>query len=392
MSQQKRVASIDILRGIVMVIMALDHTRDFFHQSAMTADPLSPTSTTVPLFFTRWITHFCAPVFVFLSGTSIYLSSLNKDPRTYRAQVIKRGLWLILAEVTLVTFGISFNPFFHFIIFQVIWAIGFGMILLSLFSRLSYRAVVITGMLIVLLHNLTNYANLPETGVAAVAWKIFFTALGTFLPISSTHTLGFLYAVVPWTGVMFLGYGAGKWFTQATSSAERKKKLLVAGASMILLFIALRFLNQYGDPSPRITSGNFKEELLSFLNVSKYPPSLLYICMTLGPSLMVLALLENVRSSFTNILQVYGKVPFFYYILHFYLLHLILVVVFFLSGYGIGSISQPGNPFWFRPLDFGYGLGTVYLIWLLVVVILYYPSKWYGRYKSSRNHWWLRYL
>lgn len=392
MEKSKRIQSIDILRGIVMIIMALDHTRDFFHHSAMTTDPLAPASTTYPLFFTRWITHFCAPVFVMLSGISIYISSQNKASEEASASMFKRGLWLIIAEITLVTFGITFNPFFNVIILQVIWAIGFSMILLSIISRISFKAVLLSGIILLIGHNTLDYVAAPTSGVSSAIWNIFFRAFGSAIPISSNHIILVLYAILPWTAAMFIGYALGYWYNAGYSGSRRRKNLLITGLVMTIAFILLRFINGYGDPSPRLTNGSFPHDLFSFLNTSKYPPSLMYLCMTLGPSLILLSIWEKTNTAWSRFVSVYGKVPFFYYILHFYLIHLFLIILFFSSGYGIKDISSPGLPFYFRPLNFGYDLWIVYVLWIVIVLLLYKPSQWFGRYKARNNYWWLKYI
>lgn len=382
-----RIASIDIMRGLVMIIMALDHTRDFFHITAMTANPLDPATTTTALYFTRWITHFCAPTFVFLSGLSAYLSSRNKTKNEASSFLIKRGIWLIIVEITLVSFGLTFNPLFNFFIWQVIWAIGCSMILLALMMRISYIAVLITGIILFAAHNILDYLALPTTGVAGSLWGIFLTSRGMFLPIDSNHTIGVFYAILPWTGVMLMGYCAGAWFQKGYPAEKRKRLLLITGSSMIVLFILLRYFQGYGDPGVWD-----KTSLFSFLNTSKYPPSLQYCCMTLGPALILMALMENVRSGWSKIVSVYGRVPFFYYILHFYIIHVLTVIVFFASGYTTTEIADPQSLFLFRPINFGFDLWIVYVIWIAIVASLYFPCRWFYKYKIQHSQWWLRYL
>lgn len=382
-----RIASIDILRGLVMIIMALDHTRDFFHSTAMTADPLDPATTTPALYVTRWITHFCAPVFVFLSGLSAYLSSSNKSRNEASSFLLKRGIWLVIAELTLVAFGLTFNPSFNFFILQVIWAIGCSMIILGILIRISYTTILITAILLFAGHNVLNYLDLPATGTAGTLWGIFFTARAMIIPIDSNHFVGVLYAILPWTGVMLLGYSIGVWFQKNYPAEKRKRLLLITGASMIILFVLLRFARGYGDPGAWNGS-----TLFSFLDTSKYPPSLQYCCMTLGPALILLALIENVRAGWSKVVSVYGRVPFFYFILHFYLIHGLLVIVFFASGYTTAEIADNQTPFFFRPLNFGYNLWVVYGIWIAIVSILYFPCLWFYRYKMQHRQWWLRYV
>lgn len=386
----KRILSIDILRGLVMIIMALDHTRDFFHVGAMTGDPLNPDTTTGMLFFTRWITHFCAPTFVFLSGLSAYLSAQNKTAAQGSSFLLKRGLWLILIEIVVITFGLTFNPLYNFIILQVIWAIATSMIFLGLASRISYKTVLITGLILVFGHNLFNLFPAPADSNGGFILKIFFTASGTVVPLSANHFVGVFYAILPWTGVMFVGYGVCAWYKKGYAADRRQRNLLIVGLLTIFVFISLRLINIYGDPVPRKEYHDFFKNLLAFFNVNKYPPSLQYIAMTLGPAMLFLAFTENLSNRFTRIASVYGAVPFFYYVLHFYLLHSLLIVVFFATGHSSKEIVQV--PFWFRPATFGFNLPIVYLIWFCVVASLYLPCKWFKRYKETHRQWWLSYV
>lgn len=392
LSNKTRIESIDVLRGIVMIIMALDHTRDFFHIDAIRHDPLDLSFTTPILFFTRWITHFCAPVFVFLSGVSAALSGRKKTKREASVFLIKRGIWLLFVEIIIVTMGFTFNPFYNVIILQVIWAIGWGMILLGLLIRLSYTVVLVVGLALVLGHDLINYATLPATGIVTGLVKVFLTA--NFYPVQLTpqHFALFIYAILPWAGLMLLGYSASVWFINYTPD-ERRKKLITAGMVVTALFIALRWINQYGDPSPYVAQKTALYSFLSFINASKYPPSLEYMCMTIGPSLLLLALLERSKNFCTSVAKIYGQVPFFYYVLHFYILHTLLVIIFFVKGYGVKDIIPQKNPFLFRPDDFGFNLPVVYIIWIGVVLSLYFPCRWYSRYKQAhKQNWWIHYL
>lgn len=391
-SASYRVHSIDILRGVVMIIMALDHTRDFFHETAMTADPLDPSTTSMAQFFTRWITHFCAPTFVFLSGISAYLSGLKKTPRENSSFLIKRGLWLIVVELVVITLAITFNPFYNAIIFQVIWVIGWSMIALGILSRISRKLVLALGIILVLGHNVLDYIHLPDTGVSGAIWRIFFTAFGTVIPLDKSHILFVLYAILPWTGLMFIGYSIGALFQSDFPIQQRKRLLLSAGIAVLAAFVFLRWINHYGDPQPRKLFPESYQSILSFLNTSKYPPSLQFMCMTIGPALVLLSLLESSGGKLSQFARTYGKVPFFYYVLHFYLLHLLLVILFFASGYTTNEIANPAIPFYFRPLNYGYGLPVVYLIWILVVLSLYYPCRWFGHYRQNHHDWWLSYL
>ncbi|MES2775237.1 MAG: heparan-alpha-glucosaminide N-acetyltransferase domain-containing protein [Bacteroidota bacterium] len=392
---QKRIDSIDILRGMVMVIMALDHTRDFFHSVANIEDPLNLQTTSPLLYFTRWITHFCAPVFVFLSGTSIYLQSLLKTKNELSAFLLKRGLWLIFAEIVIVAFGITFNPFYNFILLQVIWAIGISMVILALLIRLPFNAILILGLIIVFAHNLLNIPESDPGFKSNFWWDLAHNGGGVSLDKNNTRFIAILYPFVPWTGLMMVGYCAGKFFTPEFTAARRRKILVYVGLSLILLFIVLRYMNVYGDPLPWKPQRNGMYTLLSFINVDKYPPSLLYMCMTIGPAFLMLALVENMRNSFTNIMRTYGRTAFFYYLVHFYLIHLLCAISFFARGHNLQQAidSAKNLPFLFLIPGEGVSLTTVYLIWASVVIALYPLCRWYDKYKTNhKEKWWLSYL
>lgn len=385
---KQRIISIDILRGAIMIIMALDHTRDYFHIDAILQDPTNLTTTTPALFFTRWITHFCAPVFVFLSGTSIYLQSLRKTKKELALFLLTRGLWLIIAELTFITLGWGFSLNFDFFYLQVIWAIGWSMIILSGLLFLGYRTMFIIGILIVLFHNLMDYFIIPDPELNILA-NIFLITNYPMVDIGFANIL-IAYAILPWTGIMLLGYTTGILYTEKYTAAQRRKILYRRGGILILLFIALRAINLYGDPRPwEVQSSGF----LSFLNTTKYPPSLIYTFMTLGPSLIILGAIEGISNRLTSIMNTIGRVPFFYYIIHIYIIHGLCVILFFLEGYTLADTGKTPMQMMFRPdTDFGFQLGYVYLVWLLVVILCYFPCRWYNNYKSTHKKWWLSYL
>lgn len=392
---KNRVESIDVLRGIVMIIMALDHVRDFFHIGAFQADPLDPATTTPMLYFTRWITHLCAPTFVFLAGTSSYLVGLRKSKRELSSFLIKRGLWLILAEVLIVTLAITFNPLYNLLVLQVIWAIGISMVILGLLVRLPYAAIFTIGLIIVLGHNLLDH---PEATHAVNKqplgfwWDLAHGARFSIYPYASNHVLLIIYPFLPWTGLMLMGYCAGKLFTPSFPAAQRRKILLYGGFGLIALFFLLRFINAYGDPVPWTKQDTALKNIFAFFNVNKYPPSLMYMSITIGISAIALRLLEPVKNPVTEFTKVFGRVPFFYYVLHFFLIHTIEVIVFFLSGYGKEDIVSNQVPFLFRPLTFGFPLWVVYLVWIGIILLLYPVCKRYNAYKSTHQKWWLSYV
>jgi uncharacterized membrane protein len=392
---KSRIESIDLVRGLVMIIMALDHVRDFFHSEAFTDDPLNLATTTPLLYFTRWITHFCAPIFVFLSGTSIYLQSLRKTKKELSSFLIKRGLWLIFVEFVIISFSWSFDPFYNFIYLQVIWAIGISMVILGLLIHLPYKLILALGLIIVFGHNLLD---LPEASAgfrAGFWWDLLHYAKWSDYTFAPNHHLIIIYPFVAWTGVMMLGYCAGIFYTATYSAKQRQKIIFRTGIALIVLFVVLRFLNIYGDPVPWTTQKNSFYTFLSFLNVNKYPPSLLYLCITIGPCLVLLSFMENVKNRFTGILVVFGRTAFFYYIIHFFLIHLLLAIAFYAQGHSTQQAldSMKNLPFLFTIPGQGFGLAGVYGVWAFVIVVLYPVCKWYDQYKTShKEKWWLSYL
>jgi uncharacterized membrane protein len=392
LSTKQRVQSIDILRGVIMLIMAIDHTREYFHIGAITSDPSNLATTTPLLFFTRWITHFCAPGFVFLSGLSVYLAGTRRTKGELSGFLIKRGLWLVFVEVALITLALSLNPLYNAIALQVIWAIGISMILLGLLVKLPLRAIGFIGLLIIIGHDVLNTIKLVPNSTEDVLMKLFFTARGTVFVLDKTHFIFDLYAVIPWTGIMLLGYAFGSLYQAKYKPLNRKVMLLYASLLLFLVFMALRLVNAYGDPAPWAVQKNGVFTFMSFLNISKYPPSLIYTCLTLSVALLVLALTERSAGKLAGFFKVYGSVPFFYYVLHFYIIRVLTVVVFFLQGFKTSQIVTPNNPFLFTPPGFGFSIGWVYLIWLAIILSLYYPCKWFSNYKKTHKQWWLSYL
>jgi uncharacterized membrane protein len=386
-----RIESIDLLRGTVMVIMALDHIRDFFHGAAFYFHPTDLSRTSPAIFLTRWITHFCAPVFVFLAGTSAFLSGTKKTKKELSFFLFTRGIWLILVEVFIVSFGFTFNPGFPFILLQVIWAIGVCMISLSLLIHLPLRWIMGIGILLIAGHNALDGIQVPGEGFASVIWSLLHQP-GFFSTDHFNLVVG--YPVIPWIGVISLGYCLGNIYLPSFDPQKRKKILSWTGWGAVALFILLRTINIYGDPSPWSTQKNIVFTLLSFLNTTKYPPSLLYLLMTLGPAMIFLSVTEKPMGFFSRKITLFGRVPMFYYIVHLYWLHLLAMLAVVLTGHKwsemvlngfIGESSQLRG--------FGFNLFTVYLIWIAIVLSLYPLCKWYDRYKKNhRSTWWLSYL
>lgn len=387
---RSRITSIDLLRGLVMIIMALDHTRDFFHVHAMDQNPLNLQTTTPMLFFTRWITHFCAPTFVFLAGTSAYLQGLRKNKKQLSSFLITRGFWLIFAEIVFINLAYFFDLSYAAIGLQVIWAIGISRIILGLFIWLPFTVILLTGLIIVFGHNMLDFYE-KENSNFGIGYSLLHR-FGIF-PLTENTRLIVLYPFLSWTGLMMLGYCFGR-LIQNSEGIQRKKLLSWLGIGVIVLFIAVRGLTVYGDPSGWLKQDNILYTIFSFVNTQKYPPSLLYMCMTIGPALLFLAFFDKARGKIAEIISVYGRVPFFYYVLHFYLIHIVSTLLFFQRGHSVQEGTHPTgmDPFFVIPGE-GYSLTAVYFIWIAIVASLYPLCKWYDRYKANhKENKWLSYL
>jgi len=388
----QRLYSVDFLRGAVMMIMALDHVRDYFHYPAWTDSPTNLLTTTPILFFTRWITHFCAPTFLLLSGISAYLMGQKKSKKELSLFLVKRGIWLVLVEVVLVSLAWTYDPLYHLLILQVIWATGISMIILGILVWLPDYIVLVIGLLIICFHNMLDYAEADRKGHVGILWDIIHH--GNFTPITlGAHRIALIvYAFLPWAGIMLTGYGLGKIFTSRFPARRRRIILYLTGSVFLLLFIVLRSINQYGDTSHWSHIRSQIYTLLSFINVTKYPPSLDFISLTIGSALILLGLFDRISKNTFSFVRVFGRVPFFYYVIHIYLIHALTVIFFFAEGFRAQDIKPVHSPFLFRPDQFGYGLPIVYLIWIAVLMILYPICRKYDQYKSTHKKWWLSYL
>ena len=372
-----------------MIIMSLDHTRDLLHVSSLTQSPTDLATTNPALFFTRWITHFCAPVFVFLAGTSAYLSyKKQNDIAATRRFLLQRGLWLIILEFTLVNFAIWFDLQFRTITFQVIAAIGLSFILLALCLKFSTKTIGVIGAIIIFAHDLLPLIPFSKDSTLKAVLSPLFTL--TVFPLPPHFTLLISYPPIPWLGILLTGFAAGKLFE--LPEAERKNTFLNIGLAALALFAVLRLSNFYGDPAKWSGQKNSLFTLLSFLNVSKYPPSLLFTLMTLGTMFIVLSYAEDIKNIFSKVFITYGEVPLFYFIIHFYVIHLLMFVMVFLQGYRWADMIFGFN--FGRPkTGSGVELRAIYLIWLGVVVFLYPLCQWFGNYKTKhRENKWLRFL
>lgn len=375
-----------------MVLMTLDHVRDFFHNKAMLEDPLDLSVTTPLIYFTRWVTHFCAPVFVFLSGLSAYLAGQRRTTSELSKFLITRGLWLILIEFTVVTFGWTFNPAYPFFIMQVIWAIGASMLVLGLLVWLPSGVILLFSLTLIGFHHVLDLFENRVTVPLGFFWDLMHHGHFTPYPAFGNHQFLIVYPFIPWVGIMGVGYWFGKYYTPSFAPAIRKRTGMMIGIASLALFLIIRYINLYGDPKPWSVQESNVLTWLSFLDITKYPPSLLFTLIMLGPAFLFLAFYEKADSSLAKALVIFGKVPFFYYLIHIYAIHLLTLAVFFITGHTLAEATHPDTPFLFRPKTFGYGLPMVYLIWLAMVTCLYFPCRWFNRIRSTKKSVWWSYL
>lgn len=385
---KQRIASIDIVRGLIMIIMTLDHTRDFLHLS--TGSPTNMQTTTGILFFTRWVTHFCAPTFVFLSGVSVFLAGQRRTKAELSSFLLKRGLWLIISDMLIISLLFTFDIQYHILVLEVLWATGFGLILLALLIRTSLPVIGAIALIILFGHNILDYVQLPKDGPGGALTTIFLGPFRSMIPIGANRSIAALYAGFPWAGAALLGYVFGHMYQTGFDIKKRQRILLVSGIFFTVLFIALRFINHYGDPRPWSVQQNTAHTVLSFLNTTKQVPSLLFLSMTLGPILVLLSITEKISNRFAAICQVYGNVPYFYFILHLSLLRILNIALIFIDG--VPMKSSDNQPLVWQADGFGHPLWAIYLFWIAVVALLYFPCKWYGNYKRTHGHWWLSYV
>lgn len=385
-----RLRSIDLLRGLVIVLMVLDHVRDFFHSSGYAFDPLDLARTTPLLYATRWITHVCAPTFVFLAGVSAWLQlAKGKEVSALSAFLLKRGLWLVAIELTIVSFAVSFSiPYMLFL--QVIWAIGWSMVALAALVRLPRAFVLLIGIAIVAGHNLLDPLTPAQFGAFGWLWTAL--AEGGVWTTDGTPVALILYPILPWVGVMCLGYGLAPVFL----SARRDRILAAIGLGMIAAFVGLRLLNGYGNPEPWVADVSVAATIMRFMDVAKYPPSLMYVCATLGPMLLLVPLLERARGAFPEVLKVFGAVPLFAYLLHLYIAHALAIAAHGALGRPVAGLfdylrSVVADPASLAPA-IGLPLPLVFIGWIVTLAILYPCCRWWGAVKARRRDWWLSYL
>jgi len=391
--RKSRIESIDLLRGVVMIIMALDHTRDYFNRSAYLFDPTDLQHTTVALFLTRWITHYCAPIFMLLSGISAWLYGRKNGRAAVSFFLLTRGLWLIFVELFVVTLAWTFNLHYGIFILQVIWAFGISMVFLSGLVYARRGVLLAIALLLIGGHDLLDGIHVGGSGSAAVLFSFLHVQQGfRFGPVN--FFVG--YPILPWIGLITLGYWFGELYGPDYDPAQRRRLLRQLGWGAITLFVVIRAFDGYGDPAPWSVQHNFIYTILSFINVSKYPPSLLYILMTIGPALLFLSVAERPLTALTRPLAVIGRVPMFYYLVHIYFLHALAVVAAAVSGFPPAAMTNLTNWVTANPQlkGYGFGLGAVYIVWIGTVVLLYPLCRWFDSYKRSHaaQQRWLSYL
>jgi uncharacterized membrane protein len=390
-----RIASVDLLRGLVMVVMALDHTRDYLTYLRFSPEDLAHSYPA--LFFTRWITHFCAPMFFFLAGTGAFLLRSRSGSTGRVARFLwTRGLWLIALEFTVIEYAWTFVPWYFG---GVIWSLGCAMIILAALVWLPEAVILTIGLFVIGAHDLTDGIKLQSLGSFAPVWSILHR-MGTV-----PHTGFFvLFPILPWAAVMLVGYAFGRLLL--LPPVQRQRRILLLGVVATLLFVGLRTFNAYGNPTAGVAKSSPGEwhpqataamSVVSFLDVEKYPASLQFLLMTIGPSLMLLALFDRIHAGSTmerllHPLLVFGRVPLFFYVAHLYLVHLLAVILAVAFHQPVQWLLH--GAFWMNPLPdgYGHGLGMIYAVWITAVALLYFPCAWFADLKQRRKSWWLSYL
>ncbi len=385
---KSRIESLDLLKGLVIVIMAIDHVRDYFHNSSYLFDPTDPTLTTIPLFLTRFLTNFCAPAFSFLAGLSAFIIGRRKTPAELSSFLLKRGLWLVFVEIVIMNFGWCFDISFKSLYFSVIWILGLSMIFLAGLIHLPKKIILIFSCVLIFGHNLLDNVHFDNS--------ILWTFLHERKPFLTTpdHIFTAVYSIIPWVAVMSLGYGFGSFYDKNYDPSKRKKIFNIIGITAILFFVILRGINIYGNLLPWKDYSDLTQTIFSFFNLSKYPPSLSFLLVTLGGAFLFLANSEKLKGSIVNFFCVFGRVPFFFYIIHIYLIHFLALMVAEFTGFGWQKMILPAMPFRVKELKgFGFNLAIVYLIWIILIAMLYPLCKKFDIYKQNhKGKWWLSYL
>ena len=390
--KSSRILSLDVLRGIIMVIMALDHVRDYFNYGSFFVDPSNIETTNPALFLTRFITHFCAPIFIFLAGTSAFLYGEKKTKKELASFLWTRGLWLILLEIVVNNLIWTFDITYSLMIFQVIWAIGMCMVILSALIYLNKNVLLVLGLILIVLHNTLDGFTMTGNSPGAILWYLLHQDQAIVLHENSI--IFFHYPLIPLIGVMSMGYLFGELYSSSFDVIERKKWLIGLGLGLLSLFLIVRGINIYGDLFPWKNYETTTKTVMSFLNVTKYPMSFLYLSLTLGIAFLALYFLEGIQNKITNFFLVFGRVPLFYYFMHMLVIHITAIIAILLFGGNWTEMILTAESFLAEDLkDYGYPLYVVYGIWVFVILILYPLCKRYMIYKANnRDKWWLSYL
>jgi len=394
-SGRSRLASIDAWRGLIMVIMALDHVRDFVHAGAMTGSPENLATTTPALFFTRWITHLCAPVFMFAAGTGAFMKLQRGGTKAQLSWfLLTRGLWLVLLELTVMRLAMNFSISMAYpVLLLVLWALGWSMVMMAALIHLPRPALIALSAILVLGHNAFDGVRAATLGSWAPLWNVMHEQ-GVFfagdVPVVTAYPL------LPWVGVMAAGFCCGPVLLMAP--AARRRVVVGTGLALSAGFVVLRTFNAYGDPSHWVIQEEWAMSVVSFFRATKYPPSLIFLLMTMGPALLLLAWIDSRGWKANHPLVVIGRVPLFYYVVHFWLIHAVASVLA-LIRYGSASLAwlfmplpSMGGPAQAFPPGFGYSLWATYLVWFAIVVMMYPLCRWFAGVKARRDDWWLGYL
>ena len=388
LKKSERFEALDVLRGLTMVIMALDHARDFFSLGYVYFAPMQIGTTNLEVFFTRWVTHFAAPTFIFLAGIGLFFASKRRTKNELASLAISRGIWLIFLELTLVGFFWSFNSdFIYHPKIAVLFTIGVCMIAMGILIYLPKPFIAIIAILMIFGHNIFDDVLAHTFGTSAWIWQLLHDNGSFYIGDIEVRVV---YPFVPWIGVMAAGYLFGPITTYAR--VERKKIFLFTGISLVLFGLILRYTNLYGDLFTWSNYDNFEDTFMSFLNFTKYPPSLIYLSVFIGFAMIFLSVFDRDLGKWAVPLRNFGQAPFFFYLLHIPILHLggiILALVVFKDASWLFGAPLPHSP---QGLSYGSELIPTYVAWILVVIALYYPSKWFSEFKQNRKYWWLSYL
>jgi uncharacterized membrane protein len=391
---RERIESIDLLRGMVMIIMAIDHVRDYFHFDAFLYSPVDINQTSVGLFITRWITHLCAPTFIFLAGVSTYFVAQKKTQNDTSFFLLTRGIWLVFLQLTIIRFAWNFDPLFHYNSNTIISTIGICMIILSWLIYLRIKTIFFIGIVMVVGHNLLDGISFGEGTLADVLWS--FLHVQKSFDLGNGYSFTFLYPIIPWAGVMALGYCFGVLYNSDYTSYTRKAVLSQLGIICLIIFFTLRTSNVYGDPAPWTKQTEISATVMSFFNLQKYPPSMLYLSATLGISLLLLAAMEGKNLKRWRPVTLFGNVALFYYVAHIFLIHLLAVIAAVLTGYSWQAMIFTESPVKGTPLlngSYGFSLWVVYLVWIVVVILLYPLCRYWNAFKIwNKKKWWVSYL